>query len=82
MLMGDVAGALTSAVWYEVTYPDNGGELYQYLTWALALFRGGRRQEAFNKLYQTMLENFYLLIFGTDATSHEFSMLLRCRESY
>ena len=30
---------------------------------ALALFRGGRRQEAFNKLYQTMLENLYLVPF-------------------
>jgi hypothetical protein len=38
MLMGDVAGALASAVWYEDAYPDDGGELYQYLTWALALW--------------------------------------------
>ena len=36
---------------------------YQYLTWALALFRGGRRQEAINKLYQTMLQNLYLVPF-------------------
>ena len=28
-------------------------------TWALALFRGGRRQEAFNKVYETMLEYLY-----------------------
>ena len=33
------------------------------LLWALALFRGGRRQEAFNKLYQAMLENLYLVPF-------------------
>ena len=48
---------------YEKAYPDDGGESYQYLTWALALFRGDRRQEAFNKLYQTMLENLYLVPF-------------------
>ena len=63
MLMGDVDGALTSFDWYEEAYPDDGGEPYQYLTWALALFRGGRRQEAVNKLYQTMLENLYLVPF-------------------
>ena len=61
VLMGDVDGALASFVWYENAYPEDSGEPYQYLTWALALFRGGRRQEAFNKLYQTMLENLYLV---------------------
>ena len=63
MLMGDVDGALASFDWYEDAYPDDGGDPYQYLTWTLALFRGGRRQEAFNKLYQTMLENLYLVPF-------------------
>lgn len=63
MLMGDVDGALVSFDWYEDAYPDDGGEPYQYLTWALALFRGGRRQEAFNRLYQAMLENLYLVPF-------------------
>ncbi len=68
MLIGDVDGALASFDWYEQAYPDDGGEPYQYLTWALALFRGGRKQEAFNKLYQTMLENLYLvpLLLGRD----------------
>ena len=63
MLMGDVDGALASFDWYEGAYPDDGGDPHQYLTWALALFCGGRRQEAFNKLYQTMLENLYLVPF-------------------
>lgn len=63
MLMDDVDGALASFDWYQNAYPDDGGEPYQYLTWALALFRGGRRQEAFNKLSQTMLENLYLVPF-------------------
>ena len=63
MLLGDVDGALASFDWYVDAYPDDGGEPYQYLTWALALFRGGRREEAFNKLYQTMLENLYLVPF-------------------
>ena len=63
MLMGDVEGALASFDWYEGAYPGDGGDPYQYLTWALALFRGSRRQEAFNKLYQTMFENLYLVPF-------------------
>jgi tetratricopeptide (TPR) repeat protein len=63
MLMGDVDGALASFDWYEDAYPGDSGDPYQYLTWALALFRGGRMQEAFNKLYQTMLENLYLVPF-------------------
>ncbi len=63
MLMDDVDGALASFDWYQAAYPDDGGEPYQYLTCALALYRGGRRQEAFNKLYQTMLENLYLVPF-------------------
>jgi hypothetical protein len=63
MLMGDVEGALASFDWYEDSYPGDGGNPYQYLTWALALFCGDRRQEAFNKLYQTMLENLYLVPF-------------------
>ena len=37
--------------------------VYQYLTWALALFRGGRGREAINKLYQNMLQNLYLVLF-------------------
>ncbi len=63
MLLGDVDGALASFDWYVDVYPDDSGEPYQYLTWALALFRGGRRQEAFHKLDQTMLENLYLVPF-------------------
>ena len=63
MLLGDVDGALASFDWYVHAYPDDSGEPYHYLTWALALFRGGRRQEAFHKLYQTMLQNLYLVPF-------------------
>jgi len=63
MLLSDVDGALASFDWYVGAYPDDSGEPYQYLTWALALFRGGRRPEAVHKLYQTMLQNVYLVPF-------------------
>ncbi len=61
MLLGDVDGALASFDWYEKAYPDDVGDPYQYLTWALALYKGGQKREAFNKLYATMLENLYLV---------------------
>jgi hypothetical protein len=61
MLLGDVDGALASCDWYVAAFPDDGGEPYQSLTWALALFRGGRGPEAVHKLYQTMLQNVYLV---------------------
>ena len=61
MLLGDVDGALASFDWYEEAYPDDCGDPYQYLTWSLALYRSGRRHEAGNKLFHTMLENLYLV---------------------
>jgi len=60
MLPGDVDGALASLDWYEDTYPDDGGKPYPYMTWALVLFRCGRKQAA-NKLCQTMFQNVYLI---------------------
>ena len=61
MLLGDVDGALASFDWYEKAFPDDGGEPYQYLTWSLTLYRKELRDEATSKLYQTMLENLYLV---------------------
>jgi len=57
MLMGDLDGALVHYDWYEQEFPDDGAEPYNHLTWALALYRGGRKEDAFHRLYQTMLEN-------------------------
>ena len=61
MLLGDVEGALSSFEWYESAYPGDDGDPYQCLTWSLALYRSNRREEAFNKLYQTILQNLYLV---------------------
>jgi hypothetical protein len=61
MLLGDVQGALASFDWYERTFPDDGGEPYHYLTWALALWRGDEKLFAFDNLYQTMLLNVYFV---------------------
>lgn len=61
LLAGDVAGALAHFAWFEEAFPDSCGEPYQYLMWSLALYRGNRRREACIKLYQTMLQNPYLI---------------------
>ncbi len=69
MLIGDVDGALASFDWYEQAYPDDGGEPYQYLTWALALFYGDRSHTSH-------------LTHGTVAALDGLSTLLRSRKSY
>ena len=61
MLAGDLQGALAHYEWYEKAFPDDCPEPYNQLTWALALHRAGRDQEAFRKLYQAMLANLYLV---------------------
>jgi len=59
--VGEENGALASYNWHKESYPNDGENPCQYLTWTLALYRGGLRHEAFNKPYQTMLENRYLV---------------------
>lgn len=61
MLMSDLEGALAHYDWYEREFPDDGAEPYNHLTWALTLRRGDREMDAFHRLYQTMLENLYLV---------------------
>ena len=61
MLLNDVDGALASYEWFVEAYSDSGGDPYQYLMWSLALYRARRWEEANNKLYQTMLQNIYLI---------------------
>ena len=43
MLVGDIQGALMSFDWYSQSFPDDGGEPYQYLAWALALWLGNEK---------------------------------------
>jgi len=61
MLAGDLDGALAHFKWYEEKFPDDSPEPFQYLTWALALHRAGRGEEAFRRLYRTVLANLYLV---------------------
>ena len=59
--LGDVEGALDSFAWFQHTFPDDIGEPFQFLFWALALFRAGKLATAKKKLVQTMLMNLYLV---------------------
>jgi len=78
MLAGDVDGALRSFEWFEATFPDSGGDGWQYLAWALALYRARRWRPAFVKLYQAILQNRYLVarLIGEDPRA-----MKPCRES-
>ena len=61
MLLGDTVGSVKSFEWFEQTFPDDMGEPFQYLCWALALYRSGDIGRASRKLRQTMLLNLYLV---------------------
>ena len=61
MQLGNIAGATESFEWFQQTFPDDAGEPFQYLCWALVLFRVGKLDAAKKKLVQTMLMNLYLV---------------------
>ena len=61
LLLGDVDGAFKSFAWFEQMFPDDMGEPFHTLCWALALYRAGDMTGASQKLLQTMLSNLYLL---------------------
>jgi hypothetical protein len=59
--LGDLTGALQSFAWSEQAFPDDGGEPFHRLCWALALYRSGQLDTATQKLRETMLANLYLI---------------------
>jgi hypothetical protein len=61
LVVGDLAGALASFEWFEQMFPDDMGEPFQYLCWALALYRSGNMAGASLRLRQAMLSNLYLI---------------------
>ncbi len=58
--LGDLDGALEFFAWYEKYFPDDWGDPFHYLCWALALFKAGD-PGAKKKLILTMLRNLYLI---------------------
>lgn len=61
LLVDDLEGALKSFKWYEKMFPDDMGDPFHYLTWALALYRSGDTEGATFRLRQAMLSNLYLI---------------------
>ena len=61
LLAGDLPGALKSFKWFATAFPDDGGEPYHHLCWALALYRADDLAAATHKLRETMLANLYLI---------------------
>jgi len=61
LLLGDLSGALQSFAWFEQAFPDDSGEPFHRLCWALALYRAGDLGAAAQKLREAMLANLYLI---------------------
>jgi tetratricopeptide (TPR) repeat protein len=68
LLADDVEGALEAFRWFDRTFPDDVGEPFHYLAYALALYRAGELEEAAFRLRQAMCSNLYILphLFGID----------------
>ena len=61
LVLGDLSGAIAAFEWYEKTFPDDMGEPFHYLCWALALYRSGDVDGATLRLRQAMLSNLYMI---------------------
>lgn len=61
LLVDDVAGALDAFDGYQRTFPDDVGEPFHYLAWALARYRAGDLDEAAFRLRQAMCANLYIV---------------------
>ena len=62
LLVGDVDGALRSFEWYpRMPIPIIQRQSYHCLTWALSMYMVADERAACHKLYQTILENLYLV---------------------
>ncbi|MBN1921426.1 MAG: hypothetical protein JW892_09290 [Anaerolineae bacterium] len=73
LLLGDVPGAVRSFKWFEKTFPDDIGEPFHWLCWALALYQSNDRANAARILRRAMLSNLYLLpaLLGTEPLALE-----------
>ena len=61
LLAGDLPGALKAFNWFAKAFPDDSGEPYHRLCWALALYHADDVAAAAQKLRETMLTNLYLV---------------------
>lgn len=61
LLLDDTAGALDHYKWFAKTFPDDGGEPFHQLCWALALYRAGMVEQAAHRLRRAYAENVFLI---------------------
>lgn len=61
LLLGDAEGALTHYKWFERKFPDDGGEPFYRLGWALAMLRAQKPDKAVERLRRAHAENVYMI---------------------
>ncbi len=61
LLLDDTEGALAHYKWFERQFPDDGGEPFHRLCWALTLYRAGMPDEAAKRLRKAHVQNTYLI---------------------
>ncbi|MGK5082979.1 hypothetical protein WDW37_06710 [Bdellovibrionota bacterium FG-1] len=68
LLLGDTSGAVKYYEWFTVSYSDDGGEPYNELCWALALYLAGDLARANRRLRRALFSNLYLVpyVIGID----------------
>lgn len=61
LLLDDTEGALAHYKWFAKKFADDGGEPFHRLSWALALYRAGKVDEAAHRLRNAHSQNVYLI---------------------
>ena len=60
-MLGNVQETIEHYEWYQNTYPDEYGYAFNFLCWAITLYRHGDRDEAEKKFINTMLSNIFFI---------------------
>ncbi len=73
LVLGSLDEALDSFKWFKENFPDDAGEPYHRLCWALALYLSGDREAASNMLGRAMLSNLYMIpyVLGEDQPEYD-----------
>ncbi len=61
LLLDDTEGALAHYKWFARKFHDDSGEPFHRLSWALALHRAGKQDEAAKRLRNAHSQNVYLI---------------------
>ena len=60
-MLGNVQETLEHYEWYQNTYPDEYGYAFNFLCWAITLYRHGDHDEAEKKFINTLLSNIFFI---------------------